>query len=210
MEVLGALCAVLLSGMISFLFYNMDKKSYADISKKKVVWVSIGVALATFFGAFLLIYISGANILTILLMMYIGLFVWSDVLTREVYDVANYVMLSLFLCLFCLSKSFNLVTGALCAVFILMGYLKAYGSGDGYLFGVMALYMGCLNSSGMCMVCVFIVSEVISIAFIHLPLFIMDKKRKKEVKFLVTKRAFSPAILAGFMVINILMHKGVI
>lgn len=210
MEFLGALFAMVVSGMVSLFFYKMDRKSYADISKKKIVWVSIVVGLATFFSAFLLIYMRGVNILTILLMVYIGLFVWSDTLTKTVYDIANYVMLALFLALFCLNKNFNLVTVAWCMVFVLMGYLKAYGSGDGYLLGVMALYMGCQNISGIYMVCVFIVSEIISLAFIHLPLFIIDRKRKKEVKFLATKRAFSPAILTGFMIINLLISKGVI
>ena len=155
---------------------------------------------------FLISYFSGEYMMTGVLMIYVSFFLYCDILIKQTYTYLNYLYLGI-MSAFLLSNSTDLkevgttVTGAGC--FILAGHLGTYGHSDGYLFAILYMFLKCIGCTVFAYpVMLVLLSSFVSIVFIHIPLYIADRIKDKNIKFTGIKRAFAPAIYTAFVIIT--------
>lgn len=200
----------LISTMVSFGIYALlyflfvmkwDKETFKEKKLKSGIVVGVLHLVATFLIAFF----SKQFLLVGMVMAYVSFFNFCDINIRKTYDVLNYISLVGVLVYTGVNGLFvkqNLLIFAIAFFYILCGYLRVYGSSDGYLLAVLVLTLFNMNCNVFAYpLILLVVSAAASMFCIHIPVYIYNKKKHKQISFWKAKNAFGPAIYIGFMVV---------
>ena len=191
------------------LFFLFVKKLDSETFKEKNVnrWFLL-VGAVGIVATFIFTYLKGNYLLFGALMPYVTFFVLCDVLIQKTYDLLNYVFVVVAFVVLLITGNLveaNMVTFAMAAVFVVLGYIGLYGTSDGYLLAVFTLLLiGCDCRVLFFPLVLFLLSAFLSVVCVHLPVYVYKKAKKEEVSFWRMRNAFGPAIYLAFVGVMIL------
>lgn len=199
-----AFVAVVYFGFFFLFVKKLDRESFKG--KKILRWFFI-VGAVEVAATFVFTFLKGNYLLFGVLMPYINFFVLCDVLMQKTYDCLNYLFIVVTIIVLLVTDSFkeDMVTYAIAAVFIVLGYIGLYGVSDGYLLAVITLLLvGCGCSVLFFPFVLFLLSTFYSVVCVHLPVYVCKRVKKENVKFWKMRNAFGPAIYLAFITVMVL------
>ena len=200
-----AIVAVVYIGLFLLFVKKLDAEAYRE--KKVLGWFYV-VGAVGIVTTFIFAFFKGRYVLFGALMPYITFFVLCDVLIQKTYDFLNYVFVVVAFVVMLATGNLvkeNMVTFAMAAVFVVLGYIGLYGASDGYLLAVFTLLLiGCDCRVLFFPVVLFLLSAFLSVVCVHLPVYVYKKAKKEEVSFWKMRNAFGPAVYLAFVGVMVL------